>query len=444
MGKLFGTDGIRGIYGKNLTNATAYLLGRTLTEAEPNRAPLIVTGRDTRPSGKSLEGSFCYGVTSAGGQVLNLGILPVNAVSYYTRSFGADYGVMFSASHNPPEYNGLKVFDAFGLKLCAEKEKALEMRMNRAEVSISEGFRCGNIPFENIAQNYAEILTADVCDLSELFIVADCAFGSAFSVAERAFSLKNARAICRNNENRGDRINRQCGATFPEFLKTQMPQGYDLGFAFDGDADRCVVLQGNRILDGNRLLYLIAKYLHETGRLHSQTVVGTVLTNGGVERALATQGLTLHRADVGDKNVFAALTSQKTTFGGEESGHYLFADRFSCSDGIYTALITAQIYKEKGDLFEYSKEFRPIPSVQKNLPMSPSVLEQWNREGFFPNLTEALLQRFPTTKILVRASGTEPQVRIFAESEDEAQNRYVTEYAEGLLLQNAAKNHGAR
>ena len=439
MGKLFGTDGIRGVYGKELTNATAYLLGRSLTEMHPDHSPIIVTGRDTRRSGRSLEGSFCYGVTSAGGQILDLGILPVNAVSYYTRSFGADYGVMISASHNPPEYNGLKVFDAFGLKLCDEKERELERRMSRSEMTVSERFQFGIGPFENIGQNYAEVLISDIGDLSGLRIAADCAFGSVYSVAERVFSLKNAQFKCWNDENRGEWINQQCGATYPVFLKAQMSEEYELGFAFDGDADRCVVLQGDRILDGDRVLYLIAKYLKETERLRSETVVGTVLTNGGVERALKTQGMKLYRAEVGDKNVFRALSERKTTFGGEESGHYLFSDRFTCSDGLYTALMTAQIYREKGDLFEYSKEFRKIPSVRKNLPMEPKVLEDWEQEGFLKELTVQLRKRFPETEILVRASGTEPKVRVAVESEDRERNRYVTEYAESLLYGNALK-----
>ncbi len=428
----FGTDGIRGEAGKTVDAACAYLLGRALGED----GNVVVVGRDPRISGESLQGILQYGVASVGGQALNLGVAPTNAVSYFTREFGADYGVMISASHNPPQDNGLKVFDAFGLKLCPQKERVLELRMEE-DVYVSGERRLGLFAQKGILSRYADVLLKDFPgDLQGLHLLADCCFGSAAGLAEEIFCRTGAEITCFNNVPDGQRINVSCGATHPLYLKAQ-GKGFDLGFSFDGDADRCVVLQGERILDDNRVFYAIAKYLKKHGLLCGPGVVGTVLTNGGAERALQTQGLALFRANVGDRNVFAEACAKGCNFGGEASGHYLFCDRFSCSDGIYTALMVSRIYRDEGDLFAFTEEYERIPGVSRTVEVSAEKREEMERKRLFETWTKHLRARFGIERLFVRPSGTEAKVRIYVESPCRQTNLEAAEYAESLVRREA-------
>lgn len=410
----FGTDGIRGTYGSTLKDSTAFLLGKAL--AMLSECPIIVIARDTRLSGDNLFNALAQGVYSGGGNVINLGILPTNAVGHFVRKLGGDYGVMITASHNPPDDNGLKVFDRYGVKLCASKQTVVSHMMDSLKnerISVEKIYEPVFYDIENI---YCEdVLRATGAQLSNLKIALDCCYGASYKVAPMVFGKAGANVTAFCNQNVGANINVNCGATHPAFLQEKLlERKYNLGFAFDGDCDRLTVFEGQQLVPNNKIFYAFAKYLHENDKLHNNTVCGTVLTNGGVEQALHKLGVKLVRSDVGDTNVFGKMVADSLNFGGEESGHYLLCDFATSSDAIINALFTCKIYAEKGSILRYTDECVDIPYATANISINRSNQRLAQSQSLTATVSR-ISELYPDTRIVLRKSGTENKVRAYLE-----------------------------
>ncbi len=412
----FGTDGIRGTYGSTLTDGTAFLLGKSLALLGGD-CPIVLICRDTRLSGENLFHALSQGVYAGGGNVINLGILPTNAVGHFVRKMGGDYGVMITASHNVPEDNGLKVFDRYGVKLCPSKQNVVSRMMNSLVTNLPPKGKVYEPVFYDIENIYCEdILSTVGVDLSGVKVALDCCYGASYKVARMVFAKAHALVTAFCNKNNGKLINVNCGATHTEYLQSKMSD-FDLGFAFDGDADRLAVFERNQHVSNNKVFFAIAKYLKEKKLLQKGAVCGTVLTNGGVEAALNGMGVQLFRSDVGDTNVFDLMVKQGLTFGGEESGHYLLCDFATSSDALINALFVGKIFKEKGSIFEYAKECVDIPYFTANLPITDDN-ERLASSNSLQSTARRVSSLYPNCRVVLRKSGTENKVRAYAEGDD--------------------------
>lgn len=414
----FGTDGIRGTYGSTLNDGTAFLLGKSLALLG-NDCPIIVIGRDTRNSGERLFQCLSQGIYQGGGNVINLGILPTNAVGHFVRKFGGDYGVMITASHNPPNDNGLKVFDRYGVKLCQAKQKVVSAMMNSQSADNFTPQSLFEPVFYDIQNIYAEdVLRAVDIRLDNVRVALDCCYGASYRVAGKVFERTGATVTTFCDTLCGDKINVNCGATHTEFLQSKLAKrNYNISFAFDGDCDRLAVFEGEKFVPNNKIFYAIAKYLYQKGLLKNNTVVGTLLTNGGVEQALGNLGITLLRSDVGDTNVFNLMAQNGLNFGGEESGHYLLTDYATTADGIINALLVAKIYKEVGSIFAYTGECRDLAYMSKSIPITDKN-SFYADETALKGIAEQITKLYPTCRIVLRKSGTEPKIRAYIEGKN--------------------------
>ena len=429
----FGTDGIRGTYGSTLKDSTAFLLGKSL--ALLGECPIIVIARDTRLSGDNLFTALVQGVYSGGGNVINLGILPTNSVGHFVRKMGGDYGVMITASHNPPNDNGLKVFDRYGVKLCESKQLVVSRMMDSLKNERAEVSKIYEPVFYDIENIYCDdmLKTVDV-NLPYVKIALDCCYGASYRVAPLMFAKAGANVVAFCNQNIGAKVNVDCGATHTEFLLDKLKGGdYQLGFAFDGDADRLAVFEGTELVPNNRIFYAFAKYLHEKGKLHNNTVCGTVLTNGGVEQALSKLGIKLVRSSVGDTNVFNRMVEDSLNFGGEESGHYLLCDYATSSDAIVNALFASKIYAEKGSLLKYTAECADKPCASANIPITRTNQRLTTNQSLTATVSR-ITALYPTCRVVLRKSGTENTVRAYLEGEqaNEAMSAVVATFAQNL------------
>lgn len=426
----FGTDGIRGTYGSTLNDSTAFLLGKSL--AFLGDCPIVVIARDTRISGENLFNALTHGVYAGGGNVINLGILPTNAVGHFVRKLGGDYGVMITASHNPPGDNGLKVFDRYGVKMCPSKQDVISKMMSSLK---EEKLLAGKV-FEPVFYDIDNIYCEDVLrladvDLCKLNIALDCCYGASYKVAPLVFAKAGANVTSFNNSKQGGKINVDCGATNPDVLLKRMQNGkYHLGFAFDGDADRLAVYEGAKAVSNNRVFYAIAKYLNSRGRLLRNTACGTVLTNGGLESSLEKIGISLERTDVGDANVFQGMVKHGLNFGGEQSGHYLLCDYATTSDAIINALFLCKIYREVGSLLQYTAECVDSPFTSANIDITATNARLTTEESL--RLAAGRVKTlYPDCRIVLRKSGTENKIRAYVEGNnaDEAIKQVVATFA---------------
>ena len=416
---LFGTDGIRGKFGEELTNEIAYSLGRVLAQ-EQNQA-VIVVGRDTRISGEELTTALSRGIFDYGGQVLNMGVVPTNAVANYVLKTGADYGVMISASHNPPDYNGLKVFDKYGVKICVAKQQEFSSKILSEKVSLSIEQTNLSI-FDGSVGHYKKYVRESIdCSFDGLKVALDCCYGSAYKLATEIFSESEADIVAYCNFDKGELINVDCGATVPSFLLSQMEfNGCDLGFAFDGDADRLAVFEKNTFISPDRIFFAFAKYFLQTNQLNKNTVVGTIMTDTGLEKSLQKLGITLVRTAVGDSNIYQKMTEEGFVLGGENSGHYLLSNFSTGSDAIINALLVAKIFKEKGSILQYTAEYKPYYNANKNILLDKKVWQKAKEKELLFDFTEKFKQKFPTLRVVARASGTEPKIRLFVEGKNKS------------------------
>lgn len=437
IGRLFGTDGIRGEAGKfPLDPQTIYVIGSSLTKhlAEKHgRNPRLVTGRDTRESGSWIERELAAGARAAGAKVESAGIITTPGIAFLTRSLPADAGVVISASHNPYQDNGIKVFDPSGRKLDEATERRIERDIAEAGgeyATAATSERSDSVSDEKLAaelrSRYLSYLEHDVAHdlpLDGLTIVVDCANGAAYELAPELFSRLGARVISINNEPDGHNINLECGSLHIEGLQSRVvEERADLGVAFDGDADRALFVDARGgFVDGDATMWVMADDLKERGELVGDVVVATVMSNIGLEIALRLRGIELKRADVGDKYVLEELIRCGAVMGGEQSGHIIFPRLSLAGDGMITTLSLLRAMRHHNKtLRELVAGFQPYPQVlvnvrvreKKPFALLPSV----------QRLAHEIERRLGDRgRLLLRYSGTESLARVMIEGESESE-----------------------
>lgn len=430
MRQLFGTDGMRGRAGvPPLDPSTLYRLGRALVRSlEPAaggpRPPRICLGQDTRESCSWIVAALAQGIRDAGAEPVWAGVLPTPALALVTREGDFQAGLMVSASHNPFEDNGVKVFNSRGTKLADEVELRLERLLGRE--SDPEG--CGDLDAglidESAALQGAYLAFLDRCregvSFAGLTVVLDTAHGAAYQLAPEAFRRAGARVIPLADAPDGRNINHGVGSLHPELMaRAVVEHGAHCGFSFDGDADRCIAAAASgTILDGDFILYYSARALHDAKRLAQCTVVSTVMSNLGLEKALAGEEIRMIRAAVGDRYVLQEMQDNGYCLGGEQSGHLIFMDQAPTGDGLLTALNLVRFWKTgSGDWDRANAAIVRYPQVLKNIPVrsKPRIEEH-------AALREAVAAAERTLggegRVVVRYSGTEPKARVMIEGPD--------------------------
>ncbi len=424
----FGTDGIRGRVGTSVTPALALQVGYWTGVVLQAEGPVVI-GTDSRRSGPMLVAALSAGLMAAGREVWQLGLCPTPAVPGTIRRQGAAGGLMVSASHNPPHDNGLKVFGATGAKLIAARRQAIEAGLQgQADLPPFQG--SGTVAVRSdLMADYAQALRSSVAGqrLDGCRLVLDLCWGSATACGEALFRSLGAEVTVLHGEPDGDRINQGCGSTHLEPLRRAvLESGADMGFAFDGDADRMLAVDGTgRVVDGDHILYLWGSALRREGALPHDRLVATVMSNLGFERAWQASGGVLERTDVGDQHVHAAMEALGAGLGGEQSGHILSARHGMSGDGLLTALQVATLIHGGGlSLAEWMEgSFRPYPQRLVNVTVPDRQRrQQWEEcEPLRQAVAEAEAAMAGHGRVLVRASGTEPLLRVMVEAAEQTQ-----------------------
>ena len=451
--KLFGTDGIRGHVGKFLTANLALEIGISAgkilkAQVELDRSSkgkVIVIGQDSRTSGDMLSTAISAGLTAAGWDVWHIGLCPTPAIAYLTASSPEIFGgVMISASHNPPEDNGIKFFGDNGSKLSGETQNAIESQLhNNLDKSTTAWGKYNEK--SDLITNYQESLQNSIAtDLSGLKVVLDLAHGSATRVSLEVFRNLGAEVICLHKEPDGDRINVNCGSTHLEPLRAAVKKHHaDMGFAFDGDADRVLAVDSNgRVVDGDYILYLWGQELLENNQLPNSEIVTTVMTNLGFERAWQKLGGKFVRTAVGDQYVHAEMVRSGAMLGGEQSGHVLCRHYAVSGDGLLAALHLAALAKQKAPLTELmDQSFHPYPQLLKNVRVEDRELRRnWQTcDALVQAIALAEQDLGDRGRILVRASGTEPLMRVMVEAESLDLATHWTDSLTGLIEKQLVK-----
>lgn len=418
MGKYFGTDGVRGEYGKKLTAELSFKIGNSL--AKTGRGLKFLIGKDTRKTGDVLELAFACGVISAGSDVTCVGICPTAGVSFLTKHFGFDFGIVISASHNPSNYNGIKIFDKSGKKIDENFELFIEEGLN--DLKFVDFSNVGKLKYdENLVEEYYSFLNKLFdFDMSKKKIVLDMANGASFKIAKRLFENKGATVISIGDFPNGVNINLNCGATNVEKLKNEvLKTNSSYGFAYDGDSDRLIAIDENgMVVDGDKLLYIFANFYKFQGKLESQKVVGTVLTNMGLELALAENKIKLERVKVGDRNISEKLERENLLLGGEQAGHIIIGDIMPTGDGILSSLLLAFIVEYMGEPLSKLCDFELFKQVNLNIQVKnqSEILKNKELISCIENYQKKLNG---VGRIVVRTSGTEPCIRVMVESSDD-------------------------
>ncbi len=427
--RLFGTDGIRGTANSEpMTAEIALRLGQAagLRFVRGEHRHRVVIGKDTRLSGYMIEPALVAGFIGAGMDVTLVGPLPTPAIAMLTRSLRADLGVMISASHNPYQDNGIKLFGPDGFKLSDADEAEIEALM-RADLSarLAPPERLGRAArMEDAAGRYIESAKASFprgLRLDGLKIVVDCANGAAYRVAPTVLWELGASVIPVGVSPDGFNINRGCGSTVPErFCQTVLDNGADLGLALDGDADRLLLADGQgRLVDGDQILAVMARSWSRAGRLRGGGVVATVMSNLALERYLTAEGISLHRTRVGDRYVAERMRSAGINLGGEQSGHMILSDFATTGDGLVAALqVLAVIVEEQRPASEVCRAFAPLPQRLRNVRFAGA--SPLGSPAVAAAIAEAEARLAAGGRLLIRESGTEPLVRVMAEGEDDA------------------------
>ena len=436
MRKLFGTDGVRGVANLDpMTSEMAMQLGRAAAHLFMRRAGRhqIVIGKDTRISGYMLESALTSGICSMGVDVLLVGPMPTPAIAFLTRSLRADAGVMISASHNPYQDNGIKFFSSDGVKLPDEMEQRIEKLIVSNEIAhlrptadaVGKAYR-----IDDAEGRYIEFVKRSLpknMDFKGLKVVVDCANGAAYKVAPKVLRELGATVEVIGDKPNGMNINAGCGAVHPELLQQAVREGgAHLGVALDGDADRALfVCAQGRVLGGDPIMAMLALDLNRQGQLAKQTVVGTVMSNFGLERAMVKAGITLVRTAVGDRYLLERMSADGYNFGGEQSGHFIFLDHSTTGDGLLAALQVLSLMKRTDkSLLDLAQAMTAVPQVLLNVKVAtkPDL-------DTVPELQQAIRdseQRLNGSgRVLVRYSGTEPLLRVMVEGERDDQIRDV-------------------
>lgn len=440
MSRMFGTDGVRGIANTELTADLAYALGRAgaFVLTEGTHKPKILVAKDTRISGDMLEAALVAGILSVGAEAVILGVVPTPAVAHLTRKYNADAGVMISASHNPVEYNGIKFFDGRGYKLSDELEDQIQavIEGNFADVPSPIGGAVGRSYTEETAlREYIDYAMGTIkTDLKGLRVALDCANGAAYKAAVKAFRALGARVYVINDNPDGNNINENCGSThMEELMDYVVRKNCDIGFAFDGDADRCLAVdeKGNMI-NGDFLLTICAKALKAAGKLNDDTLVVTVMSNLGLDIAAKREGINLVKTKVGDRYVLEEMLKENYILGGEQSGHIIFLDHNTTGDGLVTALQIAAILKESGKTFsELAGVMKELPQVLVNAKVPNEKKNIYLEDAEIIEAIKAVEAKLNGVgRVLIRPSGTEPLVRVMLEGENQEE---INEMANSLV-----------
>jgi phosphoglucosamine mutase len=444
MRKLFGTDGVRGVANlEPMTSETAMQLGRAAAYLFKRRSGRhqIVIGKDTRLSGYMLESALTSGICSMGVDVLLVGPLPTPAIAFLTRSLRADAGVMISASHNPYQDNGIKFFSNDGFKLPDEFESRMEALITSDEIKhlrptadeVGKAFR-----IDDAEGRYIEFVKRSLpkdLDFQGLRVVVDCANGAAYKVSPKVLRELGATVSVIGDQPDGTNINDRCGAVYPERLQQAVvDQRAHVGIAHDGDADRAVfVCEQGTVVDGDHAMACLALDLNDRGLLKKQTVVGTVMSNFGLELAMTKAGITLVRTPVGDRYLLERMVSDGFNLGGEQSGHVIFLDHATTGDGLITALQLLALMKRTGRLLsDLAGCMAAVPQVLLGVPV-----KQKPDLATIPEVQRAIVlaetRLNGTGRVLVRYSGTEPLLRIMVEGERDALIRSVADELAGVV-----------
>ncbi len=425
----FGTDGIRGEANKHPMSAEVALrvglAAGKMFKTEGDRRHLVVIGKDTRLSGYMIEPALVAGFTSAGMDVRLFGPVPTPAVAMMTRSMRADLGVMISASHNVFSDNGIKLFGPDGYKLSDDVESKIEAFMDEGlEVGLAAPRQLGRVVRVDDAQaRYIEVVKAAFprsLSLNGLRVVVDCAHGAAYKVAPTALYELGAEVMAIGVSPDGFNINDEVGSTHPAALaKAVKEYRADIGIALDGDADRLIICdEKGAIVDGDQIMALIAGAWAADGRLRGGGIVATVMSNLGLERFLAARDLTLDRTQVGDRYVMARMREAGFNLGGEQSGHLILSDYATTGDGLLAALqVLAVLVQSDKPMSTLARQFEPVPQKLENIRFSAG--KPLEDEGVQDAIRDAEARLGGTGRVLVRASGTEPLIRIMAEADDE-------------------------
>jgi phosphoglucosamine mutase len=432
VGRLFGTDGVRGVAGSDLSAALALDLATAAAQVlapAGDRRPVAVVGRDPRTSGEFLEAAVVAGLASSGVDVLRLGVLPTPGVAYLTKALDADFGVVLSASHNPARDNGIKFFARGGRKLPDQVEDQIEARLGQPGPVPPHGFgRAIDAGAEQ--EKYLDYLVASLGSgpipaqppLEGLRVVVDCAHGAAYAIAPEALRRAGAEVIAIGVEPDGDNINSGCGSTHLDTVASVVrSQAADVGIAHDGDADRCLAVDADgQVIDGDQILAVLATELKQEGRLAGDTVVVTVMSNLGFRLAMDDAGISVVETPVGDRYVLEAMLAGQHSLGGEQSGHIILADYATTGDGVLTALHLLAVLARRGvSLAEAAKVMTRYPQVLINVPADKE------RAATSPELAAAVQEAEralgSSGRILVRPSGTEPIIRVMVEAVDTAE-----------------------
>ena len=440
MGRLFGTDGVRGIANKALTPELAFNLGKAgayVLKAKNDR-PVVVIGKDTRISGDMLENALAAGILAVGGNVIKAGVIPTPAVAYLARYYDADAGIVISASHNTFEYNGIKFFNGEGYKLDDLLEEKIEdIIISSVDVnSHITGDLIGRCleASENAEDLYMRHLLETVdFRLEGKKIALDCANGASYRIARKVYEALGAEVTVMGDKPDGININDGCGSTHPEKLAELVKRtGADIGMAFDGDADRLIVVdEKGRVLDGDRVIAICARMLKEQGRLKENRVTVTVMSNIGFHKAMEESGIEVDVTGVGDRYVLESMLETGCVIGGEQSGHIIFKEHTTTGDGILSSLqfmgaVTCSGRKPS----EMADEIEIFPQVLVNAGINNDYKKTYMKDPEIADEIRRIEEKMAGNgRVLIRPSGTEPLVRVMIEGDDEKQ---LEELAQGL------------
>lgn len=432
MGQLFGTDGIRGVANAELNTDLAFKVGQAATAvlaAGSDRKPVITIGKDTRISSDMLEAALTAGLCSAGADVMTLGVVPTPAVAYITTRCGADAGIVISASHNPYEHNGIKIFNSKGFKLSDELELEIEkLVLSDEPLPHKTHGDIGRVITDNSKwiEDYIEHLEkAADGGIKGLRVLIDCANGAAYTTARRLFSRFPIELEIIKDHPNGININDDCGSTHTEALRRAVVSGgYDVGIAFDGDADRCIAIdeQGNE-LDGDKIMAVCGRTMKNVGTLRENTIVATVMSNLGFHRFADANGIKLLCADVGDRNILEKMLEYGYTLGGEQSGHIIFINDATTGDGQLAAVKFLSVLSNSGlSASRLVSEVPQYPQLLLNIPISGGNGAKYavmKNERLQAVIKEEELVLGVRGRVLVRPSGTESLIRVMVEAETE-------------------------
>lgn len=430
MGRLFGTDGVRGIANKDLTNELAMKIGAAaatvLLKEAKSAKPTVLIGKDTRASGDMLEAALTAGLCSVGCNVLSVGVVPTPAVAYLVSKYECEAGIMISASHNPCEYNGIKIFQKTGYKLDDAIEEEIEaIILDDAEpIDYKIGGEVGNRLYSKTAvKDYIDhVVSTTDTRFDGMTIALDCANGSASVCAKEIFNALGAKCIMLSDTPDGVNINKNCGSTHPEELMNFVKSAkLDLGLAFDGDADRMLAVDENgELVDGDKVIAICAKRMKEEGRLKQNTAVVTVMSNMGFFKFCDEEGITCARTAVGDRYVLERMLKDDFNIGGEQSGHVIFLDYATTGDGELSGVqLIETVVKTGKKLSELASIMTVYPQVLINVRVSAEGKKKYNNDEYIIAATQkAEMELMGDGRVLVRVSGTEPLVRVMLEGKD--------------------------